>query len=182
MPMQKSVKPPIKIIHAEVILSPPSSKKQEIPGFLKDWVLLLNQPHPVSMTFCRWPALGQPVLRTSWAGVQASRTWSRAFLLCGFQPTTALTLRSWGRDTASVLPRAVAQQSSDSCLVSKLVSTYFLAFEMKPSQSPRVAMCLPFWKSTNESRIQEKVLWSTQADVRDTNREIQTFTAGPLWN
>lgn len=41
-------------------------------------------------------------------------------------------------------------------------------------------MHLPFWKSTDKSKIQEGVLDSSQADVRDAKREMQTFTAGPL--
>lgn len=49
MPMHKSVKPSIKVIHAEVILSP--SKKQEMPGFLKDQFLLLNPSCLASMAF-----------------------------------------------------------------------------------------------------------------------------------
>lgn len=152
MPMHKSVKPPIKIIHAEVIHSPLSSKKQEILGFLKDCFLLLNRPHPVSTTFCWWPTLGEPVLQTSWAGVQASRTWSMEFLLCGFKSTMGLALRSWGRNTASVLPKAVTHQSSDLYSVSKLFSTYFLAFEMKLSQSPGITMHLPFFGKTQQKQ------------------------------
>lgn len=156
MPMHKSVKPPIKIIHAEVILSPPFSKEQEIPGFLKDWFLLLNQPHPVSTSFCWWPPLGQPVFRTSWAGVQARRTWSMASLLCGFQPTVGLPLWSWGRDTASVLLRVVTQQSSDLGFVRNLVSAYFLAFKMELSQSPGITRHLPFWKSTTKAKSRRR--------------------------
>lgn len=81
MPMHKSVKPPIKIIHAEVILSPPSSKKREIPGFLKDRFLLLNQFHPVVVTFSRWLALGQPLWGTSWAGVREQHSHPQACVL-----------------------------------------------------------------------------------------------------
>lgn len=182
MPMHKSVKPPIKIIHAEVIHSPLSSKKQEILGFLKDCFLLLNQPHPVSTTFCWWPTLGQPVLQTSWAGVQASRTWSMEFLLCGFKSTMGLALRSWGRNTASVLPKAV-NINPQTCILSancfQLISLplRWNCHRVLESQ----CICL-FLGKHNKSKIQEKVLASPQADVRDTKREMQTFTAGPLSN
>lgn len=146
MPMHKSVKPPIKIIHAEVILCPPPSKKREIPGFLKDLVLLLNQSHP---------------------------HWRDLLLVTCVGPTSL-------RDKPGRCAGAT-QPSAGLCFVSKLASAYFLAFETK--QSPGITMSLPFQKSTKQKQNPgEGFLGSTRADVRDTKREIQTFTAGPLSN
>lgn len=171
MPMHKAVKPPIKIIHAEVMFSPPSSKEQEIPGFLQGCFLLLYQPHPVRATFCWWPALGQPVLQT--------RKLKHSVFVVPLPVHDGII---WRRDPATVLLRVVPQQPSDLGSISKLVSAHFLAFEMKLPLSPGITMHLPFPKGTKKSKFQEKVLDSPQADVRDPERERQTFTAGPLSN
>lgn len=120
MPMHKSVKPSIKVIHAEVILSP--SKKQKMPGFLKDRFLLLNPSHLASTVFSCF-LLHWADLSCGAAGQACGPASSEpAFWLCGSTTTGWRALKRWERSSLCFSQRS---PDTDLCLGSKSASACF---------------------------------------------------------
>lgn len=137
----------------------------------------------LSVTFCWWPALGQPVSQITWAGVQASRTRSMTFFGAWFPVQDGLVCINLGKGHSLCFTRGKWRSNAQTCVLS---ANWFLFISLPSGWNCLRVLklqwtCL-FRSAQKKSKIQEKILDSPQPDVRDTKREMQTFTAGPLSN